>query len=429
MVYLNCIVYGIIYKIKMKNFLLVEHGGKLKDFTLKTALEKDLRLFLVTNTVEDWLFSYFKKEDVIVVDTNNITELIGAVSFFMHNKNIKFDGVGTFFEHFVTQTSELAEVLGLVGLPVKASYKSSRNKLLMRQRCKQSGISQPYFDVFNLDNPVVVSSFLEKYSQAVIKPLYGGSSVGVFKIDQKSDLEEVFETIRKEMEIEPDNAFKDYSSGFLLEEYIEGEMISMDGLVQGKVIHFIGSTQFYLGKEPRFVQEGGHTPANLDRDTIASCKKIVSDIVTSLGFDNCGFHCELRLSLRGPLLVEIAARLPGGPIQGNYKVSSGIDSTSAMYDIWLGKPLSIKKKANQVVRHKVVYADTNGAISNIDFPKELSAGDHLVEFLMFVKEGDQCFTYPLSPTALYYYSVHGNSYEDVLRESATIESDVQISIL
>ena len=111
---------------------------------------------------------------------------------------------------------------------------------------------------------------------------------------------------------------------------MSGPVVSVDGIVQNKKINTIGMVEFVMGPEPRFTQEANYIPARLDKETQSKCEAMAQKVIEALGFDNCGFHCEQRITPSGPVLIEIAARLPGGPLQPGYKQAYGVDLTSLM---------------------------------------------------------------------------------------------------
>jgi biotin carboxylase len=410
----------------MKNFLLIEHGGKFKSFTLDVAKDKNLNLFIATSKPEEWLYDYVKKENIILTNTDNITELIFSLSIFMKERNISFSGVGTFFEDFVTQTAEVANILGLVGCPIKSAYSSSRNKLIMRDICRTKNIAtQPDYEIFHITDKSKIKLFLCKYKNIVLKPIYGGSSVGVIKVSSDTNLDTLLEDTLLEIQRDPDNTFKNYNNFFLLEEYLEGEVISIDGIIQNKNILFIGETQFYLGQEPKFIQIGGITPTSLNIKELKEAKKITSEILFALDFNNCGFHCELRLTKDGPKLIEIASRLPGGPIQINYNLAYEINSTSMMYDLWLGKKLNPKiiEYSNKYIIYKNIYTKITGKIKEIIIPEYIY--NVVSEIMVLVKETQYVVSGEPYPTLLYYYSIEAESKEHAEHLSQKIESEIK----
>jgi len=104
-----------------KNFLLVEHGGNRKQFTLDVLLEENINIFIATSSVPDWLTDYVPAEQIIETDTYNSVRLLTDVVTYFESHNIHLDAIGTFFEHTVTQTADVARALGLIGSRPRSS--------------------------------------------------------------------------------------------------------------------------------------------------------------------------------------------------------------------------------------------------------------------------------------------------------------------
>ena len=80
-----------------KNFLLIEHGGDRKQFTLDVLLQENINIYIAASTVPDWLSEYIPKENIIQTDTYNSVRLLSEVVTYFETHNITLHGIGTFF--------------------------------------------------------------------------------------------------------------------------------------------------------------------------------------------------------------------------------------------------------------------------------------------------------------------------------------------
>ena len=103
-----------------------------------------------------------------------------------------------------------------------------------------------------------------------------------------------------------------------------------------------------MSQEPLFLQHRTLLPSQLDPKMRRQLKSAARKIIKALEFDNCGFHCEMRLTKKGPVLLEIAARLPGGHIQEAYQVAYDVDLTDLYLDMCLGKKISFNINVHQI---------------------------------------------------------------------------------
>lgn len=413
-----------------KNFLLIEHGGNRKQFTLDVLLEQDINIFVATSTVPEWLSEYISVDRIIQTDTYNSVRLLSDIVTYFESRHIHLDAIGTFFEHTVVQTADVARVLGLVGIDPGAARRSSSNKLLMRTTCRDAGIPTPRFSVI----PELSPEFLDNAVSAVgvpcvIKPIFGSESYGVVKIEEGYEPETIISEITGNTGAAKKEVFKNFTGAFLIEEYLPGPVISVDGIVADGKVHCVGIVEFIMGPEPRFTQEANFIPARLKAETASEAEAMATKIVTALGFDHTGFHCEMRLTPdRGPVLLEVAARLPGGPLQPGHLKATGINMTRELVNVWLGNPVHLTPSHTRHILQKAVFPRVEGTIKHIDIPADLRDHDALWDLTLLAQEGDAIVTYPNIPKPLYYYAVHATTPEDLEIVSAHIEMSIIITL-
>jgi hypothetical protein len=83
-------------------------------------------------------------------------------------------------------------------------------------------------------------------------------------------------------------------------------------------------------------------PAPLDIVTARRITDYVVAVVLALGVSIGPFHAEVRFGERGPLLMEVAARLPGDEIPRLVQFACGFDLCAAMICAYLGEPVSAR---------------------------------------------------------------------------------------
>lgn len=413
----------------MKNLLLVEHGGDSKSFIFDMLQGKDITIFVVATYIPEWLLSYVPKERIIITDTYDSKRLIDSVNNFIRITNISFDAVGTFYEHVVVQTALLGENLNVIHLSPEAAKRSSSNKLLMRQTCSENGIPTPRF--ITIENPSVenLKDTLKTFGfPAVIKPTFGSQSYGVKKIESMETLEEDIEEIINLTKQTKKEVFKNFNGKFLIEEYLSGKVISVDGIVNNNEILIAGMVEFVMGKEPHFTQEANYIPARLNEDVEKKCHDMARNIIKVLGFNNCGFHCEMRLTENGPRLIEIAARLPGGPLQLGYQKAFGYNFASSLVNVWLGEKITLTKNTKNHVLQKAVFPNKNGTIENIVGYENIRKISGVWDFVLISNKGEKTITYPAIPKPIYYYAIEASSNDNLNILEKEVESTINFSI-
>jgi biotin carboxylase len=407
--------------------LLVELGGPFKAFLLDRLAARGAEISLATGGAEPWAEGRLPRANVISTDPYNSIRLLADVTAHCEREGVMFDGVGTFWEHTVTQTADLAAALGFPGIPPGAARRSSANKLLMRRRCREAGIAVPPFKVLRgLDE--LEGALAGFPTPAVVKPVFGDDSFGVMKLESAVGVAAAVAECRRTWSRER-RAFENFPDLWLLEQYLPGAMASVDGIVQDGRLQLAGVVEIGMGPEPRFTQSANWLPSRLSPAQVEGCLSMTRRVVTALGFDQCGFHCELRVPRQGdPALVEIAARLPGGLIPEAYHRAYGIDLANAMLDLWTGVPAELRADRCRFVLQKGVFPSRPGVLRRCDGLARVCRRPGIWGVQAVTTPGDPVVTYPEVPRPLYVYAVEGRNEEERLELASWVENQIEVEV-
>lgn len=181
------------------------------------------------------------------------------------------------------------------------------NKYCMREFCRKNGFAYPeYCLCYSVED---VKAFQNKYAKAIIKPLNGQSSRGVFILDEKSDVRKCFEEALK------------YSHGknaIIVEEFIEGREFTVDGLKTEDRYEVLAiSKKNHFSYNPSIAKElyFTHYDDEYDYDLL---RKINKEMVEKMGLPFGLTHAEYKYMDGNYYLIEIGAR------GGGTKISSHI---------------------------------------------------------------------------------------------------------
>jgi len=356
----------------MKKVLIVGWGTWASEYAFEIAKKKGLETYLATPTnFPSWIKKYVKEKNLILTDVYNSDILIIDTLSYCKNHNIKFDAIMAYFELNVVPAANLASMLSLPTIPPHAARKSSSNKLAMREFCRQKGIPSPKFKVFKTkDEALKALAFVGKPS--IIKPVMFGHSYGVVKVEKKDSKEAFLNKIElAKNQLSPKfypmmDDYHKFNGYFILEKYLKGTTVSVDGLIQNNKIMIGGITEFVLTPDKSFTQQSAYIPARVSKKTRSLCFKEAKRILEALEFNNCGFHCEMILTSNGPRLLEVAARLPGGRMTQGYLNAYGIDIMDLYFDICLGKKVKLKFLENKkYVFHHSIFLHNWGEVTKI----------------------------------------------------------------
>ena len=219
------------------------------------------------------------------------------------------------------------------------------------------------------------------YYPLIIKPRDNSGSRGVKLCRNKEELQEAMQEALQYSHLDT----------VLVEEFIEGQEYSIEGLhYEGKseVIQFTekATTEF-----PYNVELAHKQPANLTEKQKNDIRELVSRIAKCMHFENCPSHTELKINERGIFIIETSPRLGGDYITSTLvPLSTGINMEDQLLNIALGE--SVDTQAGRVEKASGVcfFCLPEGVVKHID-PKinEATSWPGVYSFELKLKEGDK----------------------------------------
>ena len=246
------------------------------------------------------------------------------------NNDVKFDYVIGIREFDLLPAAYLRKQWGLPGASLK-SILAYRDKGLMKSLLRDNNINVPAFCV--IDNTLDLTNFINANQYPVlIKPLASKSSRGISVLRDDQDL---YQRLKSGLKRTSEDLIN-----LMVEEFVDGPMYHIDGLVNDGKICFIWPSLY--------VTNCGGFP---DGEYIASCmlapndplfeplNRYVRDCIDVLPSpENFAFHAEVFHCSDGALkLCEIAARAGGGPIMTIIENVFGINIKEIAFKASIGQ--------------------------------------------------------------------------------------------
>jgi len=152
----------------------------------------------------------------------------------------------------------------------------------------------------------------------------------------------------------------------LIEEWLDGPEISVEGVCWQKTVSVIQVTDKSVFPGP-FPVESGHTqPSQFLPLQRAEINEAVTAGIRALGLDHCGFHAELKMTQKGPRIIEIGARLGGDRIATHLTLlSTGVDLVRAVIDIALGQKPDLQVRFDRGSAVRYLHARPGDVITEI----------------------------------------------------------------
>jgi biotin carboxylase len=128
------------------------------------------------------------------------------------------------------------------------------------------------------------------------------------------------------------------SGEVVIEEYMEGPELSIDALVHNGTVTVCGIADRLIAYPPYFVETGHIMPSNQPADALADAVRVMENGMRALGLTLGAAKGDIKLTPRGAMVGEIAARLSGGFMSAfTYPYASGVDLIGNAIRIALGE--------------------------------------------------------------------------------------------
>jgi len=236
----------------------------------------------------------------------------------------------------------ICEDLKLPGLSSSAA-KLAQHKLLMRQSFAQAGIQQPKFLGLTLgeDDKSIFNKILHVGLPAVLKPVGGAGSGGVYVIREEHEVLPALASLRNMM-TRSNKTFGYFPGELIVEGYLRGPQYSIEGYVQNGVTNVISATEKFVAEDT--IEVGHLVPARVDCEDFASIISLSKLSVDALNLSDCLFHLEVSKTSQRFEIIEMNARMGGGCIATHLiPVALGIDMVQVMCNIACGDAVVVKR--------------------------------------------------------------------------------------
>jgi biotin carboxylase len=346
--------------------LLISSGRRAYREYLLAGLSACVPVWLVDEEPPTWQRRYIAGSSVVsltdharmVPDEDGLLEAAAEVA-----RTRPVRGICTYDEGFVIAAARVAERLGLPGFTA-AGAGHCRDKHLTRAVLTRHGLPQPRYAVAGTLGEAVAAAERIGFP-VVLKPRGMGASAGVVKAGQPSEVAEAFAVAARASHAGPP-AFEE---GLLVEEMVVGPEISVDGVVTSGEYRPFCLARKHLGPAPYF-EEIGHVVSAADPLlTDAWLNLVLAQAHRALGLD-CGItHTEVRMTARGPVIIEVNGRLGGDLIPYIGQLATGVDPGRVAADAALGVRPRLEPAHHQVAGIRFLYPPEDCRVLDIGLPE------------------------------------------------------------
>jgi biotin carboxylase len=381
--------------------LQIGSGQQLYRRYLMQGASRRLPLWLIDTRPLSWQHPYVVGASVVaMVDPARSTPdqqgLIDAALAVARSRPVL--GVFTYDEAMVVATAHVAEALGVPGLGV-AGANACRDKHTTRRVLTAARLPQPRFAYATTAAEAVRAADDIGYP-VVIKPRGLGASMGVVRAAGEADVPAAFAVADRAGHGGPAS----FEEGVLVEELVDGPEISVDGVVVNGAYRPFCLARKQIGLEPYF-EEVGHVVDPADPlSTDPELARVLRAAHRALGVGSGMTHTEVKLTGRGPVIIEVNARLGGDLIPYLGLLATGIDPGRVAVEVAAGLEPTLEPSPSGCAGIRFLYPPADCRVRGVTLPGSRSVAE-VVEARALVTAGASLYLPPRAHIDRYAYVI------------------------
>lgn len=286
------------------------------------------------------------------------------------------DAVFTAGTDFSTTVSFVGERLGLPCVPLAAAERAT-DKSLMRAALRAAGVPCPEFVAYDGTGDAAGAARALR-PPLVVKPVDSMGSRAVRRVDAADELPAACGA-----------AIAVSRTGrCVIEEYMDGPELSLDAVVCHGRITVCGVADRIIRFPPFFVEMGHTMWTSLPERDRRSVERVFADGIRALGIDRGAAKGDIKLTSRGPMVGEIAARLSGGFMSGwTYPLASGVEVTEAALRVAAGGEPGDLAPVRHWTAAERAFISMPGVVQSVEGVEEARRTDGVREVFVLADAG------------------------------------------
>ena len=323
-------------------------------------------------------------------------------------------------------TAEFAVVvaaeLGLAHNPLSAARRT-RRKDLARECLAQSGLPVPGFLRLDLGKPLAAQISGVRFP-CVVKPLAMSASRGVIRADNADELRSACERIGKIVEHCAD---LDERRTLLVEDYLPGEEVAVEGLLRAGVLEVLAVFDKPEPLEGPYFEETYYiTPSSHPAHMLDKICERVAQACQAYGLLEGPIHAEARLHQDEVWIVEIAARTIGGDCARLLSFGTGTSLEALVLGAAAGYSVSTHR-ADGAAGVLMIPTVRGGILRRVEGVLEASRIEYIDDVVITVRAGYELI--PLPEGASYLGFIFATAPEPAAVERALRDAHAHLKVV
>ncbi|MGG0593479.1 ATP-grasp domain-containing protein [Priestia megaterium] len=390
-----------------------------RDNEVQLVKEKGYKIILLRKEISfDEIFDVdipveidLNDEEAVLEKCLQLTNQLEVISVFTMN------------EYRIPLASKISEMLQLkYQLPYEASLRC-RNKKMARQKLNEAGVGEVQYRLVTSD------SNLESQLQGmdfplIVKPSNDSGSKNVYLCQNESEITTAIKHIVKSKK---NIVGQTIDSDILIEEFLDGPEFSIESVTVNGQTTIIGITKKLVTPYPLSIEVGHDFPANLNTNEENEIKRLVERSLAALDVDFAVTHTEVKLTEKGPRIVEVNARPGGDEIPHLVKAVTGVDLKALAFLVTLGKGIdSIDLSSSTVPSASIRFLLANQE-GKVYFDEQFQSAS-IKEQKWYVNNGESVQRTESNFNRLGYFIAYGDEQSPSCSKADSVEKELSITI-
>lgn len=350
---------------------------------------------------------------------------IAAEQIVAHAQLLPLDAVVAVDEQGVEAAALAAQRLGLV-TSSPAAIARTKDKAAMRVALADAAVPQPAFKLIDDDGDAARMAS-EVGFPCVVKPVSLSASRGVIRADDPEAALTAAARIREIL----DAAGRVTAEPLLVEEYIPGDEVAVEGLLRGgalEVLAIFDKPDPLTGpcfEETIYVTPSRHTRAMLDAIT-----RVTAAAARAIGLTEGPVHAELRCDSPTDrcFVIEVAARSIGGLCSRALRFGAGVSLEEVILRHALSLPLDALQREEQASGVMMLPIPARGVLQEVSGREQALATPGIVGLDISIPIGRPVVPLPDSDRYLGFLFARGPTPEGVEQSLRTAFAALEIDI-
>ena len=242
--------------------------------------------------------------------------------------------------------------LNLPGID-ETTAKKATDKYEMIKAFEKDDVPHPWFIYVSKEE--IKTKEINPEFPVIVKPIDMAGSRGIYLVHNVDELMDVLSKASDRGDV-------------IIEEYMDGPEVSVELVVKNGIPHVIQITDKTTSGAPHFAETGHLQPSQLPSDILDKIKDVACRAAISLELKNSLGHAEIKVTSKGPKMVEIGARAGGdGIAEQLIELSTGVSFSEIAIQIAMGDEIVIpntRKNKSSCIRfilsHKGILKSVDG---------------------------------------------------------------------